>query len=664
MTETLLARSRLILLRTQGLMRHANDYVQHFNPACRVARMFPAWHVSRLLFSVNDHDLPLRFAPYGPMAGRVSSYLVSRTRGSSSPRKSGAKNAQVASSPTKGSLGSGTVVYGTSQRSVQPPSLSITTPVYSFLYLVVYCFHDVFHERLLVDLLWRSMLLRLHAAWLNLLKYLVFCPIALVADLSLQLFCQMLVYGLIASLYRLYVFLPVALYAVLGFAVLMFLLHELAERRLAWRRAKREEQIQNERIFSEALGDFSQGDELEQAVALSKTQKSEVGRQGEGRRKEPSFTSGSPYSSLESPSKLRSFAEAQIVASMELMSLDEFVDDDNDFTKNLPLHPMEEVVEDGIALLSHSLYSSLSPHDASVVSLDESASSGYSKSHVSRHMRQMALVSGPPLSSSNARVFGHPQAATLSSPTPTKHSKQSLPHHFFIFDEEEKSIIDSSPSPQTKSVRGTLLVQQRLNPQPGPTLFEQRSLQKQGSVSSRPPSSSMCRRVKRMQAMHDDMSENSFLSSRIGSRFEGVQALPAHMSFSQVVSHATDTSQYTYKKYAGRMRRRMSRKLDGRSGDGPGSNSHTLLQEGRDRTEKNVALLTLHPRATLPSLDLYSGANRLFNPHSDLQGAVEIRMRTRHVMNPSATSSIVGPGSILNAEHKDDGERLAHPMFV
>ncbi|RYG60009.1 hypothetical protein EON64_19675, partial [archaeon] len=35
-TETLLARSRLILLRTQGLMRHANDYVQHFNPACRV----------------------------------------------------------------------------------------------------------------------------------------------------------------------------------------------------------------------------------------------------------------------------------------------------------------------------------------------------------------------------------------------------------------------------------------------------------------------------------------------------------------------------------------------------------------------------------------------------------------------------------------------------
>lgn len=58
--EQLRIRSKLILLRTTGLVRHANAMVQHFNPACRVARMFPAWPVSRLLFSVNDHDVPLR----------------------------------------------------------------------------------------------------------------------------------------------------------------------------------------------------------------------------------------------------------------------------------------------------------------------------------------------------------------------------------------------------------------------------------------------------------------------------------------------------------------------------------------------------------------------------------------------------------------------------
>jgi hypothetical protein len=40
-------------------MRDSNAMVQHFNPACRAARMYPALPISRLLMSVNDRDIPL-----------------------------------------------------------------------------------------------------------------------------------------------------------------------------------------------------------------------------------------------------------------------------------------------------------------------------------------------------------------------------------------------------------------------------------------------------------------------------------------------------------------------------------------------------------------------------------------------------------------------------
>jgi hypothetical protein len=57
--ETLAKKSRIILRRTTGLVRDSNAMVQHFNPACRVARMYPALPISRLLMSVNDYDIPL-----------------------------------------------------------------------------------------------------------------------------------------------------------------------------------------------------------------------------------------------------------------------------------------------------------------------------------------------------------------------------------------------------------------------------------------------------------------------------------------------------------------------------------------------------------------------------------------------------------------------------
>jgi len=59
LVDYLSKRSRFIMMRTAGQMRDAGSLVQHFNSACRAARMFPALPVSRLLFSLNDSDVPL-----------------------------------------------------------------------------------------------------------------------------------------------------------------------------------------------------------------------------------------------------------------------------------------------------------------------------------------------------------------------------------------------------------------------------------------------------------------------------------------------------------------------------------------------------------------------------------------------------------------------------
>jgi hypothetical protein len=74
----LFQRSHLILVRSRGLMVHATDLVQHYNPACRIARFYPHWPVSRLLFSLNDYDLPLK-----PVYGRWALLRKCWTDGSS-----------------------------------------------------------------------------------------------------------------------------------------------------------------------------------------------------------------------------------------------------------------------------------------------------------------------------------------------------------------------------------------------------------------------------------------------------------------------------------------------------------------------------------------------------------------------------------------------------
>jgi hypothetical protein len=50
-------RTKLILMRSSGLMRDAHALVQHLNPACRVARLHPSLPVSRLLLSMSDADV-------------------------------------------------------------------------------------------------------------------------------------------------------------------------------------------------------------------------------------------------------------------------------------------------------------------------------------------------------------------------------------------------------------------------------------------------------------------------------------------------------------------------------------------------------------------------------------------------------------------------------
>jgi hypothetical protein len=53
-------RSKLVLLRSHGLINNHNQLIQHLNPICRVSRIFPVLPISRLLMSLNDYDMPNR----------------------------------------------------------------------------------------------------------------------------------------------------------------------------------------------------------------------------------------------------------------------------------------------------------------------------------------------------------------------------------------------------------------------------------------------------------------------------------------------------------------------------------------------------------------------------------------------------------------------------
>ena len=54
-------RARGILRRKKGLMKDSNALIQHLSPACRAARAYPGLRMSRLLMSLNDHDIPVSY---------------------------------------------------------------------------------------------------------------------------------------------------------------------------------------------------------------------------------------------------------------------------------------------------------------------------------------------------------------------------------------------------------------------------------------------------------------------------------------------------------------------------------------------------------------------------------------------------------------------------
>eukprot|EP01034_Spumella_vulgaris_P026142 gene26142-32675_t len=58
MCVALKLRFKSIMNRKHGVMRDTHALIQHFNPACRAARLFPELPVSRLLLALNDYDVP------------------------------------------------------------------------------------------------------------------------------------------------------------------------------------------------------------------------------------------------------------------------------------------------------------------------------------------------------------------------------------------------------------------------------------------------------------------------------------------------------------------------------------------------------------------------------------------------------------------------------
>ena len=67
LSDRLRDRSRLMLMRTSGVIQSYKWITQHLHPACRVARVYPVTElpVSRLLRAVNDYDLPIESRYFG-----------------------------------------------------------------------------------------------------------------------------------------------------------------------------------------------------------------------------------------------------------------------------------------------------------------------------------------------------------------------------------------------------------------------------------------------------------------------------------------------------------------------------------------------------------------------------------------------------------------------
>ena len=65
-----------ILTRDTGVMRDAHALIQHFNPACRAARLFPHLPVSRYLMALNDSDTPYMLRKPGGLLRKKEGWII------------------------------------------------------------------------------------------------------------------------------------------------------------------------------------------------------------------------------------------------------------------------------------------------------------------------------------------------------------------------------------------------------------------------------------------------------------------------------------------------------------------------------------------------------------------------------------------------------------
>jgi hypothetical protein len=81
--QILALRAEHILLRRGGIVTRAQSLLQSFNPACRVARMFPSLSVSRLLICLSDFDFP-QLIEYTSVTSPSSTFAAAAARVSAS----------------------------------------------------------------------------------------------------------------------------------------------------------------------------------------------------------------------------------------------------------------------------------------------------------------------------------------------------------------------------------------------------------------------------------------------------------------------------------------------------------------------------------------------------------------------------------------------------
>eukprot|EP00981_Chlorochromonas_danica_P004712 scaffold946_cov171-Ochromonas_danica.AAC.12 len=624
-SEQLLIRSRLILLRTSGLLREANALVQHFNPACRAARMFPSWPISRLLFSVNDRDLPL--CP----------------------------------------------------------------------------------ENSLILLPWRKLL--------ALLKILVFGLGDLFGQIALGIIILGCVQCLAAGLYFLGLTSAGGAWGVVGALAFIVISHEVRMfAKAQHRRILREKQV-NDEVFKEVIAQpiVEEQQSLDKQASVSRNlrgnsvlsfQSSGLVRKLSSIEQFSALALGSPKSNLgrledfgddweNEDEEEEEFVHRVIIPSSSRKSKSGSTRDvDLDVELDLPYRSRSRRSSFGSAATPNMHSGRQSPYQTS-------PPIGYPWSGDPQMMMngdQMwaghSSISGPPLSASNNRVFGPPQAARPDIVLPMLGDSQFSPSAMGVMD---KTGGDGWLRPTSSQDHPFQLEVQTSASQRFSTGSRTPSRQRSHGppmLDLRPDSrSQIIQRKRRRRPGRKQDWEDSDSSSTSGDSNNDMNALRP------IRSRMSTGNNFVYRKYSGRLRHRQALLSNDDKASppkaGPGSQAAEWLVDERHRVEQSRALLSLQPNSVLPPLDLYSGGNELFTPRSSVDGSMDSRNasinnnQTNHLHRAAAAARrrrsagyiasgsqggedldrlprakvVTGPGSILTVEFATENNRAAFPMY-